>query len=152
MSDELKTLVTMLNHRSNVAARLRWLARQLEERADLHDLSKFKPDEFEGFVQINRVAREHPYGSPEYKASLKDNQAVSLHYSRNSHHPEYHPDGVDGMNLLDFIEMVIDWKTASETYGQTSFDDSLAIQVDRFKLAPEQVYLAGMIAALLVRK
>jgi hypothetical protein len=151
VSEEIKTLITFIRHIELVRRRLVWLSHQLEERAQLHDLSKFREDEFEGFVEINQIARKFKYGSPEYKASIKTD-AVSLHYSRNTHHPEYHPDGVDGMNLLDFIEMVADWKAASETYGQTSFEDSLAIQVDRFRLTPEQVYLVRMIAALLVGK
>jgi hypothetical protein len=36
------------------------------------------------------------------------------HYARNSHHPEHYPDGVNGMDLFDIMEMFIDWKAASE--------------------------------------
>ena len=144
--DELTTLVTILNHRAQVAFRLRELARQLEERADLHDLSKFKPDEFAGFVQINQIARKYPYGSPEYMESIKGNDVVNLHFSRNSHHPEYHPGQVNDMGLIDFIEMVTDWLGATTTYGTGTFRDALNKQIERFHLTPEQLFLIDLIA------
>jgi hypothetical protein len=145
MSEEITTLVTMLNHRGQVSALLRELARQLEARADIHDLSKFRPDEFAGFVEVNRIAREHPYGSPEYKESLKDNHTIDLHFSRNPHHPEYHPSGVNGMNLIDFIEMVIDWIAASRTYGTTQWEQVIKTQQERFGLTDCQLSVITLI-------
>jgi hypothetical protein len=45
------------------------------------------------------------------------------------------------MNLLDIIEMICDWKAASDTYGQISFLESLEIQKKRYNLTSEQWYL-----------
>lgn len=146
ISEELTTLITFLRHQGEVSARLRELARQLEKRADLHDLSKFKEDEFEGFVEINRIARKYPYGSPEYKASIDGNDAVQLHFTRNRHHPEYHANGIDDMNFIDFVEMVIDWLGATATYGTGTFEEALLKQVDRFKLEEKQIHLIVLIA------
>jgi hypothetical protein len=146
MNEETKTLVTMLNHQGQVKARLGTLAHELEKRADLHDLSKFKPDEFEGFVEINQVARKYPFGSPEYNASILGNNTVELHFSRNRHHPEYHSNGIRDMNLIDFIEMVIDWLAATATYGTGTFEDALQKQVQRFDLQPNEIYLILLIA------
>ena len=146
MNEDLKTLVTMIRHQALVSARLRELARHLEKRADLHDLSKYRFDEFEGFVQINQVARKYPYGSKEYMESIKDNNVVDLHFGRNRHHPEYHANEVNDMTLIDIIEMVCDWSGAAETYGTNTFRDSLGKQIKRFDLTSEQLYLIELIA------
>lgn len=146
MTEDTKTLITFIRHIELVKKSIFSFSRQLEERAHVHDLSKFKEDEFSGFMEINQIARQYPYGSQEYKDSIKNNQAVSLHYSRNSHHPEFHPIGIDEMGLLDLIEMVCDWKAASETYGQTSFKESLEKSIDRFKPGIEQEYVIRLIA------
>jgi hypothetical protein len=146
LGEEIKTLVTMLNHQGQIRARLKALARELEKRADLHDLSKFKADEFAGFVEINRIAREHPFGSPEYKASIEGNKTVELHFSRNRHHPEYHANGIGDMNFIDFVEMVADWLGATATYGTGTFEDVLQKQIERFDLQPDEIYLIRLIA------
>lgn len=145
MSDEVTTLRTMVAHRAFVSSYLNRFADAMNARAVEHDLSKLLAEEFDGFVAINRVAREHPYGSEEYKAALKNNDVINLHFSRNRHHPEFYENGVAGMGLLDMIEMVCDWKAASEVYGVTSFQDALRIQVGRFSLTEEQVWLINMI-------
>jgi len=145
LTEETKTTITIIRHINLVQRFMNRIAQALEKRALIHDQSKFSEDEFGGFVQINRIAREHKYGSPEYKESLKQVDAVEKHYSRNSHHPEYHPGGVGDMSLFDIIEMVCDWKAAAETYSQSTLEESLPIQVERFKLTPEQVYLVKLI-------
>lgn len=147
LSEEVKTLVTISRHVRLVQKNLGKIVRQLESRAVGHDLSKLADDEFKGFVTLNNIARNHEYGSPEYKQSLEANKGViDLHFQRNSHHPEYYQNGVSGMSLVDIIEMVCDWKAASETYGQTSFKDSVDISIKRFNLTPEQTYLVRLIA------
>lgn len=151
LTEETKTLVTILRHVRVVQFLLIELSQELERRAAGHDISKLALDEFGGFVEVNRIARTHPYGSQEYKDSLKDNKTIELHFSRNRHHPEYHADGVDGMNLLDWVEMVVDWRAASLTYGNTDWNEVLEKQFERFKMTPEQVYLVRMIAVLLTR-
>jgi hypothetical protein len=145
LTQETKTLITILHHQKLVSCLLRRVARELEERADKHDLSKFKDDEFGGFVEINCIAREHPYGSQEYRDSLKDNKTIDLHFSRNRHHPEYHANGVKDMNLIDLLEMVCDWASASMTYGNTKMEDVLEEQRKRFGLSDSQVELFRLI-------
>jgi len=146
LSEESKTTTTIIRHITLVQKRLQHIAQVLERRGLAHDESKWRSDEFGGFVQINRIAREHKYGSPEYKESLKQVNAVELHYGRNSHHPEYYPGGIADMNLFDVIEMVCDWAAAAETYGQSTLEESLPIQFERFKMTPEQIYLVKLIA------
>lgn len=144
---EMAALVTIQRHITTVQKHLNKFVSRLQQRAIEHDLSKLSKDEFAGFVEVNQIARLYPYGSQEYKDSLKDNQTIALHFSRNSHHPEYYiKHGVNDMTILDWIEMVTDWKAASETYGNTSFEDSLEIQRKRFKLTEAQMWLVKLIA------
>lgn len=151
ITEQTKVLLTLTRHQRLVSHFLRRLARELEARADVHDLSKLQFDEFEGFVRINQVARKHPYGSPEYMQSLKDEQpTLDLHFSRNRHHPEYHPNGVGDMDFIDFVEMVCDWAAASKTYGTTEIDNVLEVQRVRFELSEGQVKDAQLILEMLL--
>lgn len=145
LNEETKTLLTILRHQTLVRKYLLQLAHRLEERALLHDLSKLQLDEFGGFIEIQQIARGHRIDSEEYKASIQA-EVVNLHLSRNSHHPEYYPDGLWGMNLLDMIEMVIDWQAASETYGKATLLEALPIQKERFKMTDRQYWLIQFIA------
>lgn len=115
MSDTVTTLVKILHHKNKVSSLLKKLSRSLAERADTHDNSKFEPDEFEGFCQLDayRNHQKEEYGSKTYEAGMK-NDAVKLHLSRNSHHIEYWPNGLDDMSLADVIEMLIDWEVARQ--------------------------------------
>ena len=146
MNEETKTLAITLGHQKTVSFLLRELAREFERRADLHDTSKFQLDELEGFIEINQVLRDYEFGSPEYKSSLKENKAVALHLSRNSHHPEYHAGGVGAMDLIDFVEMVIDWVAANQTYGDTPWEKAIERQKDRFGLTDCQLAVIGLIS------
>jgi len=147
MSEEAKTAITIAKHILFVRTYLDRLANTLVMRGLLHDASKTNDDEFDGFVKIGKISRTYPYGSDEYKQSMRDNKdVIDLHYSRNPHHPEHHKNGVADMSLIDIIEMVCDWKAASEVYGKTSFEDSLKISIERFGLTSEQEYLVKLIA------
>ena len=44
---------------------------------------------------------------------------------------------VDGMNLLDIVEMFADWKAATERYNDGDLRKSLEINAKRFKLSPQ---------------
>ena len=163
--EKVQLLNTMCHHRIEVQAALQVLIHALERRSLVHDVSKFGADEFEGFARINRAARDFPYGSDEYRASLKaEKPTIALHYSRNSHHPEYHehPDfgnaANEWMGLLDLIEMVCDWHAAWRVYeGQrapeirASWADNMQKQRDRFggKLTDAQWYVIDEVSRLL---
>ena len=49
------------------------------------------------------------------------------------------------MSFLDIVEMVIDWKSASETYGN-DFMESIDYSIDRFNADDKQAWLIKMIA------
>jgi hypothetical protein len=89
--DGVQLLRSYLLHCRCVRRGVQRIVRELEERAERHDDSKLYSDEFAGFSRINKAAREHPYGSHEYRAGLKQEKpTIEKHYRRNSHHPEFY--------------------------------------------------------------
>jgi len=63
--------------------------------------------------------------------------ALDHHYANNRHHPEYFDNGVNGMTLVDLIEMLADWKAAGERHADGSLDRSLIIQKERFDISDQ---------------
>jgi hypothetical protein len=45
--------------------------------------------------------------------------------------------GIDGMSLLDLIEMLCDWKAAGERHADGSMSRSLQINKERFQVSPQ---------------
>jgi hypothetical protein len=160
MTDETKTLKSIVHHRIWVRAGLQAIIHELEKRALLHDESKFRDDEFVGFARINHIARDHKYGSDEYRQSLKDEKpTIDLHYSRNSHHPQFH-DEVRHMGLFDLIEMVCDWHAAWAVYEsckspgkRMSWPENLGVNLARFDgFTDAQSYVISEIATWLYKQ
>lgn len=108
-------------------------------RGMLHDKSKLLEPEKTMFDECTLKLKSLTYGSDEYKAALAElKPALDHHYAANSHHPEHYPNGVDGMSLFDVIEMLMDWKAATERMkGGGDIRRSLEINRDRFKLTPQ---------------
>ena len=144
MNETTKTFLTIFRHRAILDDDVTLIATELINRGRRHDLSKFEEDEFGGFVEINATARNFPYGSPEYKESIrKANEkggCVNNHYARNSHHPEYY-ECAEAMSFLDIIEMVCDWHAAALTYGNTDFIEGINTHFKRFKFSAGQKWL-----------
>lgn len=102
-----------------------------------HGQSKFGPEE-KPLLESKKELDQLVYMSDEYKAALENVQeAVLHHYRHNRHHPEYHG-GIENMNLIDLLEMLADWKAASEMQGST-IAEFLIQNRDRFKI-PYQIY------------
>lgn len=163
-ADAIQLIRTMTQHISYVQEGLKAAAQNLDRRALVHDRSKFSPDEFAAFCRINAAAREHPYGSDEYKAGLQQERpTIELHYSRNSHHAEHHEveqwaqdQGffrAEMMGWLDIIEMVCDWRSAYLAYGsQGTWEENMARQHDRYKdwFSPGQWWLIDQVSAFVL--
>jgi len=127
-----------LKHIRRVQALLGLMARDLMRRGEVHDESKLGPEEKPLFDEMTPLLKTLEYGSQEYKASLeKLGAALQHHYRVNSHHPEHYADGVAGMSLLDLIEMLCDWKAASERTKDGNFSKSIEIGIERFKIDPQ---------------
>src|SRR5687768_12270682 len=104
-----------LEHIQRVRELLLWSCQILTQRGQKHDLTKLENPEKELFDLYTPILRTLKFGSQEYKESLRAlKPALDHHYSHNSHHPEYYPNGVNDMDLFDIIEMFMDWKAAGE--------------------------------------
>lgn len=108
-------------------------------RAERHDASKLEEPEKSTFDVCTLKLKAMAYGSDEYKAALAElKPALDHHYAANSHHPEHYANGVDGMSLFDVLEMLLDWKAATERMKNGGdIRRSLEINRDRFKLTPQ---------------
>lgn len=132
-------------HIKRVQTLLWQAASELGRRGVAHDRSKFDPIEKGPLDEMQRLIDEEgpaPYGSDEYKRRTELlGPMLKHHYACNSHHPEHYPDGVNGMDLFDVIEMFFDWKAASERGDESSI--GLTHSVERFKIDPQ---LAAILA------
>lgn len=112
----------------------------LERRAYEHDMSKLDSPEIELFAEFTSKLAQLTYESDEYKESLeKLKPALDHHYAKNRHHPEHFPNGIEGMNLVDLIEMFCDWKASSERQHDGNLLKSIEAAAKRFKLPPALV-------------
>lgn len=128
-SDFVKDLV---QHKAWVAENMQTIATDLFTRAAIHDNSKFEPEEFELYEQVFSELQKYAYGSPELKAVYKQlGPALQHHLKVNRHHPEWHENGINGMNLIDVLEMVCDWLAASKR-SQTGIAKGLEINKERY--------------------
>lgn len=152
--DAVQLLRTMTLHVNAVQRGMQAAAHALERRALIHDQSKLLADEFAAFSRINRAAREHPYGSEEYRAGLRaEKETIDRHYERNSHHPEHTLLPATGMSWLDVVEMVCDWRSAYRTYGsQGTWEENLDRQRERYGalLSPAQWWLIDQVSTFLL--
>ena len=128
--------VDTLTHIKRVNALLIDFATVLLHRAKVHDDSKLAEPEKSAFDEMTPKLKALTYGSPEYKESLAQlGVALKHHYANNSHHPEYHGKGIDGMNLLDIVEMWCDWKAAGERHADGSMEKSIEHNKTRFAMS-----------------
>jgi len=139
-----------VRHRARVQALMGELTWLLDARAAEHDLSKTQSPEVEAFNAVTDQLAGLEYGSQEYKDALRDlGPALTHHYAKNRHHPESHADGINGMTLLDLVEMLTDWKAASERHTTGSMEASLAINAARFGIDPQLLrILANTVASM----
>ena len=127
-----------LAHIRRVSQLLNQSAKELIQRANVHDESKLHSPEKEAFDELTPKLKELTYGSPEYKDSLKElGEALRHHYSENSHHPEHYPTGINGMDIFDVIEMLCDWCAAVERTKNGSVYLSLEHNRERFKMSDQ---------------
>lgn len=125
-------------HIERVRNLLNQFASELLKRGELHDQSKLTSPEVEVFAEYTPKLSGCTYGSDEYKSYLSAMKpALEHHYANNSHHPEHYENGVDGMSLLDLVEMFCDWKAASERHANGDIRRSIEINQSRFNITPQ---------------
>lgn len=127
-----------INHIQRVRELLVNFTLALSDRASDHDESKLKPPEKEMFDEYTPLLASLDYGSDAYKEALDGlGPALDHHYQHNRHHPEHHKHGIRGMTLVDVVEMLMDWKAASERHDSGSIEQSLAVNLERFGISSQ---------------
>jgi len=123
--------------------------KELLVRSEEHDQSKLQSPEVEIFEEYTPKLRGCTYGSPEYKQYLKEMQvALDHHYYHNKHHPEYYLVGpefngpcvssvLERMSLIDILEMLCDWKSATLRHADGDIFKSIEINQERFGFSDE---------------
>lgn len=118
---------------------------ELGVRSIEHDASKFKEPERSIFSAGTERRDSVEYGSDAYKQHMQSVEvALRHHYANNRHHPEWHDEGITGMNLVDVIEMLCDWMAASmrDADGDPSrAHHAIAVNQERFGYSDE---IAGL--------
>jgi hypothetical protein len=107
-------------------------------RAQVHDASKLESPEREVFDEFTPKLRGSTYGSDEYKSFVEAmGDGLRHHYAANRHHPEHFIEGIGGMNLLDVVEMLADWKAATLRHADGDLDRSIRQNRERFGYGDE---------------
>lgn len=145
-------------HIAKVQYYIKLITDELTLRGLNHDLSKLSSPEVEIFAKNTRkLARlkfqnENGEVSDEYKASLAAiNEATAHHYAVNRHHPEHYPNGINGMDLVDIVEMLCDWKAASLRQHDGNLLKSIEANAKRFNISKQLLEILENTAKLIDR-
>lgn len=110
----------------------------LIHRGETHDNSKFEEPELSIFAENTEKLKTTEYGTDAYRQLLVETKpAIEHHYAKNRHHPEHWPDGIESMTLIDLLEMLADWKAATERNKDGNICKSIAINAERYKMTPQ---------------
>jgi len=132
------------DHINKVRILIERVCSELSKRASEHDASKLGKEEASSFAEVTPKLKSSPYGSDEYKENLRSIQpALDHHYSVNRHHPEHFESGIQGMNLVDIVEMVCDWIASSSRDPSGNIEKSIDISQERFGFSNDlkQIFL-----------
>jgi hypothetical protein len=141
MSDNLKEAATnneTRKHISNVNKFVSLFNMLLNERAINHDATKMSTPELELFTEVTERLAGCTYGTEEYNKFLNElKPALDHHYARNRHHPEHYANGIEGMTLVDIVEMFCDWKAATLRHNDGNILKSIEHNTKRFNISPQ---------------
>lgn len=133
-TDEREFLEKHVQHRYYVHFFVTKLIEELLLRANLHDISKLTSEEFDGFAKSIYYLKG-PWGQearpPEILKRLK--QSLVTHYAYNDHHPEYFQNGMKDMDLIQMLELIVDWRAAMIGQGNHDIEETLRVGQERFK-------------------
>ena len=129
-----------LDHKEKVKKFINLCIDDLVMRAENHDNSKLENPEKKYFDEYSQKLKDCTYGSDDYKKCLDGlKPALDHHYKVNSHHPEHYKNGVNGMTLVDLLELICDWKASSMRHEDGDINRSIEVNKDRFKLSDQLV-------------
>ncbi len=136
--EERATNYETLRHIERVRNLLNYVIKELLERAEQHDQSKMERPEVSLFTEMTDKLATCTYGSDEYEGYRKKlKPALEHHYARNRHHPEHFAEGIKEMNLIDLLEMLVDWKSSSERHHDGNIRKSIDHNSKRFDMSAQ---------------
>lgn len=110
----------------------------LMSRASNHDKSKLEDPELSVFAKHTSKLKDVSYGTDEYNKLLElVKPAIDHHFSKNRHHAEHWPEGIESMTLVDLIEMLSDWKAATQRNKNGNIEKSLDINSKKYNFSPQ---------------
>ena len=125
-------------HIEKVRKYIRFFTDKLTSRGVNHDAAKLESPEVELFAEYTPKLATIEYNSEEYKQCLAGlKPALDHHYATYRHHPEHFANGVNDMNLIDLVEMLADWKAASERQHNGNLLTSIEVNAARFKMTDQ---------------
>jgi Family of unknown function (DUF5662) len=152
-------------HIHKVRNNLVQIVNDLLDRSQRHDCSKLEDPEKATFDEFSPKLDGTTYDSAEYKAQLAEmmHGALKHHYAQNDHHPEHFVGsdgettrftkelsaqaqgdillpmgaGIHGMNLIQLLEMLADWKAATMRHADGDLRKSIRVNADRFGYGEE---------------
>lgn len=130
-----------LEHKQMVCSILNDLVVEIMKRGIVHDNSKLEDPEVSLFDAFTPKLASCVYGSKEYQGFLEGlKPALEHHYAHYRHHPEHFKNGCADMNIVDIIEMLVDWKAATLRHNDGNILKSLEFNRTRFKLDEVTLY------------
>lgn len=127
-----------LRHIYRVRTFLLRVATCLVQRADEHDRTKLEEPEKSFYDRSTSRLEETTYKLEEYEKFLDElDEALQHHYNEYRHHPEHFEDGIQDMHLLDLLEMVVDWRAATERHHDGDIRESIEQNQERFGYSDE---------------
>lgn len=125
-------------HIEKVRKYIRFFTDKLTSRGVNHDAAKLESPEVELFAEYTPKLATTEYNSEEYKQCLAGlKPALDHHYAIYRHHPEHFANGINDMNLIDLVEMLADWKAASERQHNGNLLTSIEVNAARFKMTDQ---------------
>lgn len=132
------TVTETVKHINNVRRYADKLMIALNNQIQSHDKSKLQDPEKDLFVEHTYAIAQLSYGSEEYFENLKNlKPALDHHYSVSRHHPEHFENGIDGMTLVDLMELIADWKAATLRHEDGDIMRSLEFNAKRYNISPQ---------------
>lgn len=134
-----RSMCETYKHKQQVTYFINKVISELNDRALCHDDTKLNFPEADIFAEYTYRLKTVEYGSEEYKQCLKEMKpALDNHYAFNKHHPEHFADeGIEGMSLIDLIEMMCDWYASCMRHTDGDVMKSIDINQTRFGYSDE---------------
>ena len=138
---KLDSRIQTKKHKQIVHQLIMNVINELLIRSYNHDNSKLVEPEVSYFDELTPLLSSSTYGSEEYYSFLeKLKPALDHHYKEYRHHPEHFENKCSDMNIIDVLEMFIDWKASTMRHENGDISKSIEINKNRFDLDNVSLY------------